>query len=105
MEYVEPNLVKLSGSDFHLEEAWQDIRGFDAYDVDGDKIGTVKDFYIDREAHVTRFLDGGRGLPRGRKEALPDPGGGGYSQRGRGGRPGDGEPPPGHGAGFPGLRS
>jgi hypothetical protein len=36
MEYVEPNLVKLSGSDFHLEEAWQDIRGFDAYDVDGD---------------------------------------------------------------------
>ena len=57
MEYVEPNLVKLSGSDFHLEEAEQDIRGFDVYDVDGDKIGTVKDFYIDREAHVTRFLD------------------------------------------------
>jgi sporulation protein YlmC with PRC-barrel domain len=57
MEYIEPNLVKLSGSDLHLEEAWQDIRGFDVYDVDGDKIGTVRDFYIDREAHVTRFLD------------------------------------------------
>lgn len=57
MEYVEPNLVKLSGSDFHLEESWQDIRGFDVYDVEGDKIGTVEDFYIDREAHVTRFLD------------------------------------------------
>src|SRR5918998_3502007 len=57
MEYVEPNLVKLSGSDFHLEEARQDIRGFDVYDVDGDKIGTVEDFYIDREGHVTRFLD------------------------------------------------
>ena len=57
MEYVEPNLVRLSGSDFHLEEAEQDICGFDVYDVDGDKIGTVKDFYIDREAHVTRFLD------------------------------------------------
>ena len=57
MEYVEPNLVKLSGSDFHLEEARQDIRGFDVYDVNGDKIGTVGDFYIDREAHVTRFLD------------------------------------------------
>jgi sporulation protein YlmC with PRC-barrel domain len=57
MEYVEPNLVRLSGSDFHLEEAWQDIRGFDVYDADGDKIGTIKDFYIDREAHVTRFLD------------------------------------------------
>ena len=57
MEYVEPNLVKLSGSDFHLEEARQDIRGFDVYDVNGDKIGTVGDFYIDREGHVTRFLD------------------------------------------------
>ena len=57
MEYVEPNLIKLSGSDFHLEEARQDIRGFDVHDVDGDKIGTVEDFYIDREAHVTRFLD------------------------------------------------
>ena len=57
MEYVEPNLVKLSGSDFYLEEDRQDIRGFDVYDVDGDKIGTVEDFYIDREAHVTRFLD------------------------------------------------
>ena len=57
MEYVEPNLVKLSGSDFYLEEDRQDIRGFDVYDVDGDKIGTIEDFYIDREAHVMRFLD------------------------------------------------
>jgi sporulation protein YlmC with PRC-barrel domain len=57
VEYVEPNLIKLSGSDFYLEEAWQDIRGFDVYDVDGDKLGSVEDFYIDREEHVTRFLD------------------------------------------------
>jgi PRC-barrel domain protein len=57
MEYVEPNLVKLSGSDFDLEEPWQDIRGFDVHDNADDKIGTVEDFYIDREAHVTRFLD------------------------------------------------
>ncbi len=57
MEYVEPNIVKLSGSDFHLEEPRQDIRGFDVYDIDGDKIGTVEDLYVDREAHVTRFLD------------------------------------------------
>ncbi len=56
MEYVEPNLVKLSGSDFHLEESWQDIRGFDVHDVDGNKIGSVEDFYVDREEHVTRFL-------------------------------------------------
>ena len=57
MEYVEPNLVKLSGSDFHLEESRQDIRGFEVYDSEGDKIGTVEDFYVDREAHVTRFLN------------------------------------------------
>jgi len=57
LEYVEPNLVKLSGSDFHLEETWQDIRGFDVYDDDGDEVGTVEDFYIDREEYVTRFLD------------------------------------------------
>jgi sporulation protein YlmC with PRC-barrel domain len=57
VEYVEPNLIKFSGSDFHLEEPWEDIRGFDVYDVDGDKIGTVEDFYVDRDAHVTRFLD------------------------------------------------
>ncbi len=57
MEYVEPNIVKLSNSDFHLEEPWQDIRGFDVYDVNGKQIGTVEDFYVDREAHVTRFLD------------------------------------------------
>ena len=51
------NLVELSGSDFDLEESWQDIRGFEVYDIEGGKIGTVEDFYIDREAHVTRFLD------------------------------------------------
>jgi len=72
VEYVEPNLVKLSGSDFHLEESWQDIRGFDVCDVDGDKIGSVEDFYIDREAHVTRFLDvkAGGFLGMGRKHFL-----------------------------------
>ena len=57
MEYVEPNLVKLSSSDFDFEEPWQNIYGFDVYDIDGDKIGTVEDFYVDREAHVTRFLE------------------------------------------------
>ena len=57
VEYVEPNIFKLSNSDFHLEEPWQDIRGFNVYDVYGEQIGTVEDFYVDREAHVTRFLD------------------------------------------------
>ena len=57
MEYVEPNIIKLSNSDFELEEPWQDIRGFDVYDIKGEQIGTVEDFYVDREAHVTLFLD------------------------------------------------
>src|SRR5215210_1836905 len=57
VEYVEPNIVKLSNSDFQLEEPWQDVRGFDVYDINGEQIGTVEDFYVDREAHVTRFLD------------------------------------------------
>jgi sporulation protein YlmC with PRC-barrel domain len=72
MEYVEPNLVKLSGSDLHLEEPRQDIRGCDVYDRNDDKIGTVEDFYIDREAHVTRFLDVKAGgiLGIGRKHFL-----------------------------------
>ena len=57
MEYVEPNLFRLSSSDFDFEEPWQNICGFDVYDIEGDKIGTVEDFYVDREAHVTRFLE------------------------------------------------
>ncbi len=57
MEYVEPNIFKLSESDYQLEEPRQDIRGFDVYDSNGEQIGSVDDFYIDREAHVTRFLD------------------------------------------------
>ena len=72
MEYVEPNLVKLSNSDFHLEESWQDIRGFEVYDSNDEKIGTVEDFYIDREACVTRFLDvkAGGFLGMGKKHFL-----------------------------------
>ncbi len=72
MEYVEPNLVKLSTSDFQPEATWQDIRGFDAYDNNGEKIGTVEDLYFDREAHVARFLDVSAGgfLGRGKKHLL-----------------------------------
>ena len=72
MEYVEPNIFKLSESDFQLEEPRQDIRGFDVYDSNGEQIGSVEDFYIDREAHVTRFLDVSAGgfLKIGKKHFL-----------------------------------
>jgi sporulation protein YlmC with PRC-barrel domain len=72
MEYVEPNIFKLSESDYQLEESRQDIRGFDVYDINGEQIGSVDDFYIDREAHVTRFLDVSAGgfLKIGKKHFL-----------------------------------
>ncbi len=72
MEYVEPNIVKLSSADFQLEEPRQDVRGFDVYDINGDKIGTVEDLYFDRETHVARFFDVSTGgfLKMGKKHLL-----------------------------------
>jgi len=62
MEHAQqrPNLVKLSESeDLRLEEPWQDIRGLDVMDVNGEQIGSVEDLYVDREARLPlpRFLD------------------------------------------------
>ena len=41
--------VKLSDSDFVLENPEQDIRGKDVYDVNGQQIGSVDDLYFDRQ--------------------------------------------------------
>ncbi len=72
MEYVEPNIVKLSNADFQLEEPWQDVRGFNVHDNNGDKIGTVEDLFFDRETHVARFFDVSAGgfLKMGKKHLL-----------------------------------
>ncbi len=51
------NLTKLSEVDLRLEEPWQDIRGLDVYDINGEQIGTIEDLYVDREARLARFLD------------------------------------------------
>src|SRR5215210_9572793 len=51
------NLVKLSDTDFRLEEPWQDIRELDVYDINGEQIGSVEDLYVEREARLPRFLD------------------------------------------------
>ncbi len=53
--------VKLSDSDFVLENSEQDIRGKDVYDVDGQQIGSVDDLYIDRQEREVRFLEVGAG--------------------------------------------
>ncbi len=53
--------VKLSDSDFVLENPEQDIRGKDVYDVDGQQMGRVEDLYIDRHEREARFLEVGSG--------------------------------------------
>jgi sporulation protein YlmC with PRC-barrel domain len=50
------NLVKLSEEDLHLDEPWQDIRGLDVYDVDGEQIGSVEELYVERDSRLPRFL-------------------------------------------------
>ena len=57
MDYAESDLVKLSESDIHLDEPWQDIRQLAVYDTHGEQIGSVEDLYVDRHARVPRFLD------------------------------------------------
>jgi sporulation protein YlmC with PRC-barrel domain len=52
-----PNLLKMSDADFRLEEPWQDIRGMDVYDVNGEQIGSVEDLYVDRDSRLPRFLE------------------------------------------------
>ncbi len=52
----QPNLAKMSESDFRLEEPWQDIRGLDVYDGNGEQIGSVDDLYVDRDSRLPRFL-------------------------------------------------
>jgi sporulation protein YlmC with PRC-barrel domain len=69
----QPNLIKLTDSeDLHLREPLQNIRGLDAYDSNGEQIGTVEDLYVDQEAQFPRFLDVGTGglLGIGKKHFL-----------------------------------
>ena len=51
------NLTKLSEVDLLLEEPWQDIRGLEVYDVNGEQIGGVEDLYVDRDSRLPRFLE------------------------------------------------
>ncbi len=79
MEHAErPNLVKLSdeSEDLLLEEPWQDIRGLDVMDVNGEQIGSVEDLYLDNReeglVRAVRFLDVSAGgfLGMGKKHYL-----------------------------------
>ncbi len=65
-------LVRLSNSEFTLEDPTQDVRGLDVCDNNGEEIGTVEDLYVDEEEQKVRFLDVGAGgfLGLGRKNLL-----------------------------------
>ena len=54
-------LVRLSDTDFRLEEPEQDVRGLDVYDNEGNEIGSVEDLYVDEAERKVRFLDVGAG--------------------------------------------
>jgi sporulation protein YlmC with PRC-barrel domain len=68
----QPNLVKLSEEDLHLDEPWQDIRGLDVCDVDGEQIGSVEELYVERDSRLPRFLvvSAGGFLGLGKKQFL-----------------------------------
>jgi sporulation protein YlmC with PRC-barrel domain len=79
-------LVKLRDSDLPRDATAKALLDGDVYDRDGEKIGTVKDLYVDEEEEV-RFLDVGTGgfLGLGEKhlmvpmEAVTDMSGGGVT--------------------------
>ena len=54
-------LVRLGDSDFVLANPDDDVRGKDAYDAEGQRIGSVEDLYIDRKEREVRFLEVGAG--------------------------------------------
>src|SRR5215208_8388378 len=78
-------LIKLRDSDLPRDASAKALLDGDVYDRDGEKIGTVKDLYIDTEDEDVRFLDVGAGgfLGLGEKhfmvpmEAVTDTSGGG----------------------------
>ncbi len=65
-------LVRLSDTEFILEDQTQDIRGLDVYDSDGEEIGTVEHLYVDEEENEVRFLDYARSGGRMGPGAWPE---------------------------------
>ena len=54
-------LVRLGDSDFVPANPEDDVRGKDVYDVEGQRIGSVGDLYIERKEREVRFLEVGTG--------------------------------------------
>ncbi len=56
-----PKLLKLSDSEFRLQDRASDVRGLDVFDRNGERMGNVKDLYVDTLEREVRFLDVGSG--------------------------------------------
>ena len=54
-------LVKLSDSEFRLEERASDVRGLGVFNRNGEQMGTVEDLYVDTLDREVRFLEVGAG--------------------------------------------
>ena len=54
-------LLRLGDSDFVPADPEDDLRGKDAYDAEGQRIGSIEDLYIDRKEREVRFLEVGAG--------------------------------------------
>jgi sporulation protein YlmC with PRC-barrel domain len=80
-------LIKLRDSDLPRDPSAKALLDHDVYDRDREKIGTVKDLYVDTEEGEVRFLDVGAGgfLGLGEKhfmvpmEVVTDTSGGGVT--------------------------
>jgi sporulation protein YlmC with PRC-barrel domain len=82
-----PKLVKLSDSEFRLQDRASDVRGLAVFNQNGEQLGSVEDFYVDTVEREVRFLEVGAGgfLGLGEKhflipmEAVTDTSGGGVT--------------------------
>ena len=58
---AQPKLVKLSDSGFRLGDRASDVRGLGVFGRNGERMGNVKDLYVDTLEREVRFLDVGAG--------------------------------------------
>jgi sporulation protein YlmC with PRC-barrel domain len=56
---AQPKLVRLSDSEFRLEDRALDIRGLGVFNRNGEQMGGVEDLYVDTEERKVRFLEVG----------------------------------------------
>ncbi len=56
-----PKLVKLSDSEFRLQDRASDVRGLAVFNQNGEQMGSVEDFYVDTVEREVSFLEVGAG--------------------------------------------